>query len=36
LQLVLLKRIGQPIKVKVNDDIALKLLRASIEGSGAH
>ena len=36
LQFVLLKKIGQPIKVKVNDDIALKLLRASIEGSGAH
>lgn len=36
LQFVLLKKIGQPIKVKVNDDIALKLLQASIEGSGAH
>ncbi|MCA0172081.1 3-dehydroquinate synthase [Bacillus sp. RAR_GA_16] len=36
LQFVLLKKIGQPVKVTVEDDSALELLRSCIEGSGTH
>ncbi len=34
LQFVLLKKIGTPIKVMINDDTALRLLERSMEGSG--
>ncbi|WP_371018593.1 3-dehydroquinate synthase [Pseudalkalibacillus sp. JSM 102089] len=36
LQFVLLKKIGQPVKVMIDDESALELLRSSMKGSGAH